>query len=426
METYNNGFQRIETDLVVVGAGIAGISAALEAAETGFSVLLIEKNPFIGGRVAQLFEYFPKLCPPTCGLEINIRRLRENEKIKLLTLANVKKIEKTEKGLVLEVTQNPRFVNNRCTICGECAKVCPVERPNDFNFGLDKTKAIYIPYENAYPSKYVIDPQYCKFDECKMCLDVCKYNAIDFNEHKQKYRVEARALIWATGWDPYDATRLENLGFGKYPNVITNMMMERLASPFGPTKGEIRIPNFDMELKEVAFVQCAGSRDENHLEFCSTVCCLASMKQAHYIRTQYPDTKIHIFYIDLRANGILEDFYNRTKADPLIEFHRGKVAKVWQNPQNKRLVVEAEDTLAGVLTKKEVDLVVLATGMQPTTSKRIIPLDNIIDDNGFVRNELDGAIIGCGTCVSPKDVASVVQEATGATMKAIVKIKEAQ
>mgnify|MGYP001077021756 CR=1 FL=1 len=426
METHNNVNKRIETDLVVVGAGIAGISAALEAAETGYSVLLIEKNPFVGGRVAQLFEYFPKLCPPTCGLEINIKRLRENEKITLMTQSTVKKIERNGKGVVLEVIQAPRFVNNRCTICGDCVKVCPVERPNDFNFGMDKTKAIYIHYENAYPSKYVIDPQYCKFDECKMCIEACKYNAIDLNESKKKFIVETRALIWATGWEPYDATRLENLGFGKYPNVITNMMMERLASPYGPTKGEIKLPNFESDIKEVAFVQCAGSRDENHLEFCSTVCCLASMKQAHYIRAQYPDTKIHIFYIDLRTNGILEDFYNRTKDDQMIEFHRGKVAKVFQNPQNNRLIVEAEDTLSGVLTTKEVDLVVLATGMQPTTSKKIIPLENIVDDNGFVRNELDDVIIGCGTCVSPKDVASVVQEATGAAMKAIVKIKEAQ
>lgn len=425
MEKHKEDYNRIETDLVVVGAGIAGISSALEAAETGVNVLLIEKNPYIGGRVAQLFEYFPKLCPPTCGLEINIRRLRENERISLITLATVNKIEKNGKGINLEVIQSPRFVNNRCTSCGDCVKVCPVERPNDFNFGIDKTKAIYIPYENAYPSKYVIDPNYCRFEECKMCFDVCKYNAIDLREQKNKFYVHTRALIWATGWNPYDAGKLDNLGFGVYPNVITNMMMERLASPYGPTNGKIKIPNLDLDIKEVAFVQCAGSRDENHLEYCSSVCCLASMKQATYIREQYPETKIHIFYIDLRANGILEDFYNRTKEDPKIEFHRGKVAKVIKNPNNNRLIVEAEDTIAGVLTTKEVDLVVLATGMQPTTSKKRIPLRNLFDSNGFFINDLDDSIFGCGVVVSPKDVASVVQEATGAAMKAIVKIKEA-
>ncbi len=426
MGVHKEDYHRIKTDLVVVGAGIAGISSALEAAETGINVILIEKNPYIGGRVAQLFEYFPKLCPPTCGLEINIRRLRENERINLITLATVKKIEKNEKGIVLEVVQTPRFVNNRCTNCGDCVKVCPIERPNDFNFGLDKTKAIYIPYESAYPPKYVIDPVFCRFEECKMCVEACKYNAIDLNEEKQKFYVHTRAVILATGWDPYDAGKLDNLGFGKYPNVITNMMMERLASPYGPCYGEIKIPNLDLDINEVAFVQCAGSRDENHLEYCSSVCCLASMKQANYIRAKYPDAKIHIFYIDLRANGILEDFYNRTKEDPKIEFHRGKVAKVTKNPNNKRLIVEAEDTIAGVLTTKEVDLVVLATGMQPTTSKNEIPLGNLIDSNGFFINDFDDSIFGCGVVVGPKDVASVVQEATGAAMKAIVKIKEAK
>lgn len=422
MVSHNERNETIEVDIVVVGAGIAGLSSALEAAETGFSVLLVEKNPFVGGRVAQLYEYFPKLCPPTCGLEINIRRLRENDKIKLLTLATVKGFDKKEGKFHLLVQQQPRFVNNRCTLCDECVKVCPVERPNDFNFGLDKTKAIFYPYNNAYPHKYVIDENYCQFENCKMCVEACKYNAIDLNEKKKIYEISAKSIIWATGWVPYDATKLDNLGFGKYPNVITNMMMERIASPSGPTNGELKIPSLDIPINEVAFVQCAGSRDENHLEYCSSVCCLASMKQANYIRTQYPEAKIHIFYIDLRANGILEDFYHKTKSDPMIEFHRGKVAKVDKNPSNHRLIVEAEDTLTGILTRKEVDLVVLATGMQPTP----IPFYNLIDGNGFIRKDLNDGMVGCGVCVSPKDVASVVQEATGAAMKAIVKVKEAQ
>ncbi|MCX7909514.1 MAG: CoB--CoM heterodisulfide reductase iron-sulfur subunit A family protein [Ignavibacteria bacterium] len=424
MSSHKELSEQLKTDIVVVGAGIAGLSAALEAAETGYNVLLIEKNPYIGGRVAQLYEYFPKLCPPTCGLEINIRRLRENNKISLLTLSVIKQINKENGTYQLLVQQNPRYVNNRCTLCDECVKVCPVSRPNEFNFGLDTTRAIYYPYNNAYPQKYVIDENFCRFENCKMCVEVCKYNAIDLNEKKKLYEIEAKAIIWATGWDPYDASKLENLGYRKYPNVITNMMLERIASPTGPTNGVLKLPNFDYPIDEIAFVQCAGSRDENHLEYCSSICCLASMKQAHYIRTNYPKAKIHIFYIDLRASGILEDFYTKTKSDPLIEFHRGKVAKVTKSSSNHRLIVEAENTLTGVLIQKEVDLVVLATGMQPTTSKKIIPLDNIIDENGFVRNDHNDGIIGCGVCVGPKDVATVVQEATGAAMKAIVNVKE--
>ncbi|MGC8748587.1 MAG: FAD-dependent oxidoreductase [Candidatus Kapaibacteriota bacterium] len=423
MDSHIERAEQIEVDLVVVGAGIAGLSSALEAAETGFSVLLVEKNPFVGGRVAQLYEYFPKLCPPTCGLEINIRRLRDNDKIQLLTLATVKEIDNTNGKFHITIQQKPRFVNNRCTMCDECAKVCPVVRLNDFNFGLDTTKAIYYPYNNAYPQKYVIDEKSCQFEKCRMCVEVCKYNAIDLSEKMKLLDVTAKSIIWATGWDPYDATKLDYLGFGRYPNVITNMMMERLASPSGPTKGKLKIPNLDIPINEVAFIQCAGSRDENHLEYCSTICCLASMKQANYVRSQYPEAKIHIFYIDLRANGILEDFYNRTKDDPLVEFHRGKVAKVVGNPNNHRLIVEAEDTLAGNLIRREVDIVVLATGMQPTTSKKILPIDGLVDENGFLKSNLNNGIVGCGVCVAPKDVASVVQEATGAAMKAVVKIK---
>lgn len=419
-------FESIEFDIVVVGAGIAGLTAALEAAETGFSVLLLEKNAFVGGRVAQLYEYFPKLCPPTCGLEINIRRLKDNQNIRLLTLSNVKRIEKANGIFHLYVHQNPRYVNNRCTLCDDCVKVCPVERPNDFNFNLDKTKAIYFPYNNAYPQKYVIDEKFCQFDNCRMCVEVCKYNAINLSEKKRIYEVKTKAIIWATGWNPYDPSKLDNLGYGKYPNVITNMIMERICSPSGPTKGELRVPGYDFPINEVAFVQCAGSRDENHLEYCSTICCLASMKQANYIREKYPEAKIHIFYIDLRANGILEDFYNRTKADPKIEFHRGKVAKVLKNPSNGRLIVEAEDTLTGVLMQREVDLVILATGMQPTKANGSSLVEGLFDDNGFVRNDFRDGIFGCGVCVSPKDVASAVQEATGAAMKAIVKVKEAK
>ncbi|MFN3781353.1 MAG: FAD-dependent oxidoreductase, partial [Candidatus Kapaibacteriota bacterium] len=347
MSSNNNFPEQIEVDIVVVGAGIAGLSSALEAAETGFSVLLLEKNPYVGGRVTQLYEYFPKLCPPTCGLEINLKRLRENDKIRLLTLSTVANIERNNGKFILKVQQNPRFVNNRCTLCNECVDVCPVERPNDFNFGLDKTKAIYYPYNNAYPQRYVIDPSYCLFESCRMCTEVCKYQAIDLKEKRKIIDVSAKAVIMATGWDPYDARNLEYLGYGKFPNVITNMIMERLTSPSGPTKGELKLPGFDEAIKEVAFVQCAGSRDENHLEYCSSVCCLASMKQANYIREQYPQAKIHIFYIDLRANGILEDFYNKVKDDPHIEFHRGKVAKVSKGTAKNSLLVEAEDTLSG-------------------------------------------------------------------------------
>ncbi len=421
MEQHQHTEVKFNADILVVGAGIAGISTALEAAETGYSVILVEKNPNVGGRVVQLNEYFPKLCPPTCGMEINIRRLKDNSKINLITLATVDEISGTKGNYTVKIKEKPRFVNNKCTVCNDCVEVCPIERPDDFNYGLNKTKAIYMAYNNAYPQRYVIDGSLCPGDECGKCVSACKYDAIDLAMKQSNYYINVKSIVWATGWDPYDANKLDKLGFGKEPNVITNVMLERLAAPNGPTAGKIEIAGVD-EIKKVAFVQCAGSRDENHLEYCSSICCMASLKQAHYIRERYEDAEIHVFYIDIRSPGFFEEFYQNVQRDEKIFFHRGKVAKVFKNPATGKLIVEAEDTLAGSLQQMDIDLVVLATGMQSTASKNGTPVKKYLDDNGFI-NE-DAEIVGCGVCSAPKDVATTVQESTGAAMKAVLNLME--
>jgi quinone-modifying oxidoreductase subunit QmoA len=421
MEQHQHTEVKYSADILVVGAGIAGISTALEAAETGYSVILVEKNPNIGGRVVQLNEYFPKLCPPTCGMEINIKRLKSNSKINLITLARIDDIEGGKGNYTVKIKEKPRFVTNRCTVCHECVEVCPVEQPDDFNYGLSKTKAIYMPYNNAYPQRYVIDGDICLGEECNKCVKACQYTAIDLTMKTQTYFVKVKSIVWATGWDPYDANKLNKLGFGRYPNVITNMMMERLAAPNGPTNGEIVLPGIN-EIKKVAFVQCAGSRDENHLEYCSSVCCMASLKQAHYIRDQYEDTEIHIFYIDIRSPGFFEDFYRNVERDEKVFFHRGKVAKVFKNHDLDKLTVEAEDTLSGYLQQMDFDLVILATGMQATARETGSPVKKYLDENAFL-NEND-EIVGCGVCSAPQDVATTVQESTGAAMKAVLNLME--
>ena len=421
MEQHHHTEVKFSADILVVGAGIAGISTALEAAETGYSVILIEKNPNVGGRVVQLNEYFPKLCPPTCGMEINIRRLKDNSKINLITLATVDEINGEKGNYKVKIKEKPRYVTNRCTACNECVEVCPVKRPDEFNYGLNTTKAIYLPYNNAFPQKLVIDDSVCTMEECGKCVTACKYQAIDLNMKSQEYFVNVKPIVWATGWDPYDANKLDKLGFGTYPNVITNVMMERLAAPNGPTEGKIEIPGVE-NIKKVAFVQCAGSRDENHLEYCSSVCCMASLKQAHYIRERYEDAEIHVFYIDIRSPGFFEDFYRNVERDEKIFFHRGKIAKVFKNPDTDKLTVEAEDTLSNQLQQMEFDLVVLATGMQPTASKNGSPVKKYLDDNGFLSD--NDKIVGCGVCSNPQDVATTVQEATGAAMKAVLNLME--
>ncbi|MEM2572066.1 MAG: FAD-dependent oxidoreductase, partial [Archaeoglobaceae archaeon] len=266
-------------EILVIGGGIAGLTSAVEASETGYSVVLVEKTPFLGGRVAQLNKYFPKLCPPFCGLEIFYKRMRTNPKLKVFTNAEVMSISGNAGDFSVSLRIRPRFVNENCTACGECAKVCPIEVENEYDFGLSKRKAIYLPHAMAMPFIYAIDENKC--NKCGECVKVCKYNAINLNDTEKTLNLKVSAIIVATGWKPYDAKKLTNLGYGKFKNVVTNMEFERLASLNGPTKGKI-LSN-GKPITSIAFAQCAGSRDENHLPYCSAVCCLASLKQATYV-----------------------------------------------------------------------------------------------------------------------------------------------
>lgn len=402
--------------ILVVGGGISGITAAVEAAEVGAQVILIEKQPSLGGRVAQLRYYFPKLCPPTCGLEINYKRIKSNPRIKVYTMSEVIAVEGGPGNYKVKIKIYPRYVNDNCTACGECEKVCEGERTSDFDFGLRKTKAIYLPYPMAFPLKYVLDKEALAPGDLERIMAVCKYNAIDPDMKEEVIDLEVGAIIWATGWKPYDATKLDNLGYGKYANVITNMQMERLASPWGPTAGKILRPSDGQPPKKVAFVQCAGSRDENHLPYCSYICCLASLKQSLYLAEQDSETEIYIFYIDLRTPGRYEKFLKKAESEAKINFIKGKVAKVEEDPENNDLIVTAEDTLSGKRVSEKVNMVVLAVGMQPSIAD--VKISGLkVDENGFVLE--DTGMVGCGCAKMPLDVMSSNELATAAVLKAI-------
>ena len=407
--------------VLVVGGGISGLTTALETAEVGYEVFLVEKNPYLGGRVAQLNQYFPKLCPPTCGLEINFRRIKDNPRIKVFTLAEVQNVEGVPGNYDVQIKLTSRYVNENCVACDECIKVCPVERKNDFNFGLDNSKAIFRPFEMSFPMRYVIDGAACKGPECAKCVDACKYSAIDLKMESKTINLKVGAIVWATGWVPYDANKIDNLGFGKYPNIITNMILERYASPNGPTKGKIIRPSDGKAPESVAFVQCAGSRDENHLPYCSYVCCMASLKHATYIREQYPDAKIYIFYIDLRTPGLrYEKFYNKIKADDKVFFIKGKVAEVSEDPATKNITVVAENAVTGEKVRQTVEMAVLATGMQPTAAINKPHAELNYNPDGFIINDFNkGGMFAAGCANKPADVVSSNQNATGMALKAI-------
>jgi len=407
--------------ILVVGGGISGLTTALEAAEVGYEVFLVEKNPYLGGRVAQLNQYFPKLCPPTCGLEINFRRIKDNPRVKVLTLAEVEKVDGSPGNYDVAIKVNPRYVNENCTCCGDCAAACQNEIDSEYDFGMRKIKGAYLPFAMAFPNRFVISPEIIGTDDARRAKEACQYDAVDLAMEAKTLNLNVGSVVWATGWQPYDAAKIDNLGFGQYPNVITNMMMERLAAPNGPTKGKIVRPSDDKEPASIAFVQCAGSRDENHLPYCSYICCMASLKQATYVRERYPEAKIYVFYIDLRTPGYrYEKFYEKIKEDENIFLIKGKVAEVSEDPNSKNITVVAENAVTGEKIHQEVEMAVLATGMQPTTATDKLPADLKYNENGFIINDFEaGGMFGAGCANKPADVVSSNQNATGMALKAI-------
>lgn len=409
--------------ILVVGGGMSGITAALEAAEAGHDVVVLEKQPYLGGKVAQLHQYFPKLCPPGCGLEINFRRMKQNRRIRFFTMAEPVAVSGREGDYDVTVRVSPRHVNEKCTACGKCAEVCEVEIPNPFNYGIDGMKAAYLPHPFAFPVRYVIDPSICGTEQGRKCKEACEYGAVDLEMTESTFDIKVGSVIWAAGWEPYDAAAIENYGFGRYPNVITNVMMERLASQEGPTGGKILRPSDGKAPGNVAFIQCAGSRDENHLPYCSSVCCLASMKQAGYLREQYPDTKATVFFIDIRATDRLEDFYVKIKGDENVSFVKSKIAMITEDEASGDLLLEGENTNTGEQIRTRFDMVVLATGMVPNGFPSGMGVEVSCDEYGFVRNDPENpGICGAGCVRRPTEVASSVQDGTAAALRAIQSI----
>ena len=411
--------------ILVVGGGIAGISAAIEAAEAGADVVLLERSPTLGGRVAGLNRYFPKLCHPTCGLEINYQRIKKNKNIKLFTMAQVATVEGQAGNYKVTVKTAPRHVNAKCTACGACSEVATSEIPNPFNYGLDTVKAAYLPHEMAFPMRYVIDGSVVGTLEGDAIKSSCKYDAVDLEEKEKTFDLTVGAIIWATGWKPYDAARIEPYSYTESPDIITNVEMERLAAHNGPTKGQIVRPSDGEPARKVALIQCAGSRDTNHLPYCSAICCLGSLKHAAFVRQQYDDSQVDIYYIDIRAHDKLEAFYQKVKADSGIHFIKSKPGSIVVG-EDGRPTVCGEDTLGRDIYANAYDIVVLATGMEPCSAREYrVPVEVEMDDYGFIvpKTGNGSGIFSAGVAQGPNDVSTSVQTATAAALRAIQAVR---
>jgi quinone-modifying oxidoreductase subunit QmoA len=406
--------------ILVVGGGISGMTAALEAAECGKQVILVEKNPTVGGRVSQLYKYFPKLCIPSCGLEINLRRLKANKNLRLLTMTEVTQVSGDTGNYSVTLKTTPRYVNDNCTACGECGKAVEAEFDSEYNYGLNKRKGAYLNNPMAYPQRYVLDARIIGTPDADKAKAACKYDAIDLDMQPAETNITVGAIIWATGWRPYDAAKIQPYGYDRYKNVITSVEFERMADPFGPTGGKLLRPSDGKEAKNVAFIQCAGSRDKNHLAHCSRICCMATLKQTTYLREKYNDDfKSTVYYIDIRAIDRIDDFYQRVQADTNITFTKSKVANITQDKDGNP-VLHGVDTEGYHRYSNAHDLCVLAVGMEPSVSKDAFPITVKLNPEGFVEQDAaNGGFFAAGCSSDALDVNRAVQSATASALRAI-------
>jgi quinone-modifying oxidoreductase subunit QmoA len=353
-------------------------------------------------------------------LEIQYQRIKNNPKVKFFTLAEVTKVEGSVGNYEVTVHIKPRHAGPNSPDLSDLCADLSTEVQNDFDFGLSTRKAVYMDAPFAFPQRYVVDKAALS-DADKDKVQKCEY--FDLNEEAKDITLHVGSIVIATGWKPYDVTRLINLGAGEVKNCISNMQMERLASPFGPTNGKILRPSDGRTPQKVAFVQCAGSRDENHLHYCSYICCMASLKQAQYVREQYPDAEVTIYYIDLRTPGRYENFARKILDDEKIHAVKGKVAAVAQDKTGDDVWVTVEDAVSGSKSVERFDLVVLAVGMQPSLAGSSLPLDIPMDAEGFILGGEEKGIFAAGCAKQPLDVTKSAQSATGAAMQAIQTVR---
>jgi heterodisulfide reductase subunit A len=426
---------------LVIGAGIGGMQAALDIANAGFQVTLVEKEPSIGGHMAQLSETFPTLDCSQCILTPRTVEVGQHPNIQLLTLSEVVAIEGEMGHFRVRILRHPRYViEGKCTACGDCTKVCPVIVPNEFDRGLAARRAIYIPHPQAVPALYVLDPAACLglFPlACGKCAEACEACAIDYDMSPEIIELEVGAVVVATGYELYQDEAVMAYDYMSHPNVMDGLEFERLLSASGPTGGKVIRPSDRTVPKEVVFIQCAGSRNPEHgVSYCSKICCMYTAKHAILYKHRVPDGQVYVFYIDIRAGGKgYEEFVTRAMEEDDTVYIRGRVSKVF--PRDGKVMVWGVDTLTGNKVEILADLVVVVAAIVPSEgSRRLAEILGIgVDEFGFytatdaemtpVESRVPGVFLA-GAGLGPQDIPETVAQASGAAAKVLALFEAAK
>ncbi len=440
---------KVHPDTLVIGGGIAGIQASLEIANAGQKVFLVERTGTIGGHMAMFDKTFPTLDCAACILTPKMVEVGQSAEIQLMTYCEVKEVTGEPGDYTVRILKKARKVNvDTCIGCGTCAEKCPGVAPSEFDSGTTMRKAIYIPFPQAVPNKYMVDAEHCLYcqsdgKKCGVCIKNCPVEkCINLDEEDSEVVINVGNIIVATGFQTFDALRAERFGYGQFPNVVTSLEFERLVNASGPTGGHIKFRAVDKkgnkiflptgdEPKSVALIHCIGSRDENYNKYCSRVCCMYSLKLAHLIREKLPETEVYEYFIDMRAFGKgYEEFYERIKEEG-VHVIRGRTAKVEDN--NGRLRLRGENVTGDDLLEQDVDMVVLAVGLEPrgdaAQMASMLGIDRS-DDGWFLEADsncgpvdtFSGGISIAGVCQGPKDIPDTVAQASAAASRVLASI----
>ncbi|MFB3887042.1 MAG: FAD-dependent oxidoreductase [Thermodesulfobacteriota bacterium] len=424
-----NGFIK---KAMVIGGGIAGISASIDIGNAGYDVVLVEKLPSIGGRMLQLSETFPTLDCAQCTLTPKTVETGQHPRIRLVTYSEVEEVGGKAGDFTVRVRRKAGYVDwEKCTGCGLCQQKCPTKNPSEFDRGVGMGKAIYTLSPQAVPNKPVIDPSRCRYfleKKCKVCEKICPVGAIDYEQKDRFIEEKVGAIITATGFDLMPKESFGEYGHGTIPDVIDGLAFERLNSASGPTTGEIRRPSDGAIPKEVVFLQCVGSRDpERYRPYCSRVCCMYTAKHARLYKHKVHDGQAYIFYMDIRSTGKgYEEFIQQGMEEEGILYLRGRVSRIFRD--GEKVVVWGVDTLTGRKVEVSADMVVLATAMIPHEETKDLAkrLGIAADESGFlteiqrklrpVETQVEGIYIA-GCAQGPKDIADAVAHANAAASK---------